>query len=334
MSKVSRLGAIATLALFPIITTSANLPKALARQPRQPTELAQSPEANDTELEIQQFIKAWGEAWSPRENAAQFSRRSLEPFYWQSEEFLAFDSTGQGQRTVIRGAQAHADMWEPFVRGFQFWTFTPDLASLNVYSQGDIAAGTTMFVDVYGTRPNGEEVQFKAHTTLLLEKQNDQWVIVHENIWGPVREDSETVQVSDEEVVRELTRKWFAGWSVGEAKFTGESLRPLYAQGDGELLVFDNFEGGVAVIKSFQDYLDTWVPVMTDFSEWAIAPEDGIKVTTSGDLATSTFTWIGKGKMQDGEPVTMRQHGTLVWQRRDGTWQIIHEHLTVGDAPR
>jgi ketosteroid isomerase-like protein len=139
---------------------------------------------------------------------------------------------------------------------------------------------------------------------------------------------------NDEATIDQLTNQWFEGWSTRDTPFTGEQLRSLYAQGDREILVFDNFNGGVVVIRSFSDYLNTWIPVMQDFSYWAIAPESEVEVKASGDLATSTFTWSGEGKLRDGTPVKMRQHGTLVWQRRAGQWQIVHEHLTVGDVPR
>lgn len=73
---------------------------------------------------------------------------------------------------------------------------------------------------------------------------------------------------------------------------------------------------------------------MQGFSYWAIEPEGDIAVTVSGDLAVSTFTWLGTGRLHDGEQVKMRQHGTLIWRCRAGIWQIVHEHLTVGEPPK
>lgn len=327
IAAASAIGAIAldmspgrTLAQEPAVTPSASV-----------QHLAQTP----LEQEIQQFIAAWGDAWSPMEHAPQFSRDRLTPFYWQSLDFLAFDSTAAGQPTVIQGAEAHAETWELFVRGFQFWTFTPVMDSLIVYPQSDRAVGVALFADNYGIRPNGDELHLRVHATLLLEKQNEQWIIVHENLWGPVREAEATtaVQPNDEATIRNLTERWFAAWSPGAAEFTGEALRSLYAQGEGEILVFDDFGGSVVEITSFQDYLDTWVPVMADFATWTITPEDEIEVTVGERLAISSFTWIGTGRLNSGESVHMRQHGTLVWQRRGENWKIIHEHLTVGEPP-
>jgi ketosteroid isomerase-like protein len=150
-----------------------------------------SNKALDTDLvkiEVLEFINAWGEAWSPKENAAQFTRASFAPFYLQSDELLAFDFTDAESRTVFKGVQIHHDTWEAFVRDYNYWTFAPVAKSIRVYSQSDSAAGVTLYVDNHGKKPDGTEFKARAHATLLLEKQNSNWVIVHENIWGPVNE--------------------------------------------------------------------------------------------------------------------------------------------------
>jgi len=105
-------------------------------------------------------------------------------------------------------------------------------------------------------------------------------------------------QPNDEATIRNLAEQWFAAWSPGAAEFTGEALRSLYAQGEGEILVFDDFGGSVVEITSFQDHLDTWVPVMADFATWTITPEDKIEVTVGERLAISSFTWIGTDRLK------------------------------------
>ena len=146
--------------------------------------------ANSTqvETEIRQFIDDWGEAWSPEDNAPQYSRESLVPFYLQSEELLAFDFTDAESTTVYRGVENHHSTWEAFVRDYDYWTFTPVTESVQIYPQSANAAAATLLVDIYGRKPDATEFQANAHATLLLEKRDGNWVIVHENIWGPVNE--------------------------------------------------------------------------------------------------------------------------------------------------
>ena len=145
-------------------------------------------DSSKVETEIFEFIDNWGEAWSPKENATEFTRASIEPFYLQSEELLGFDFTDAESRTVFKGVQIHHDTWEAFVRDYDYWTFTPVTESIRVYPQSEDAAAVTLYVNNYGKKSDGTEFNARAHATLLLEKRNGNWVIVHENIWGPVNE--------------------------------------------------------------------------------------------------------------------------------------------------
>lgn len=145
-------------------------------------------DSTQVETEILEFIDNWGQAWSPKENAAQFTRASFAPFYLQSDELLGFDFTDAESRTVFKGAQIHHDTWEAFVRDYDYWTFTPVKESIRVYPQSENAAAATLYVDNYGRKADGTEFNARAHATLLLEKRDGNWVIVHENIWGPVNE--------------------------------------------------------------------------------------------------------------------------------------------------
>ena len=143
---------------------------------------------NSVKTEVNAFIDAWGKAWSPKENAAEFTRASFAPFYLQSEELLAFDFTDAESQTVFKGVQIHHDTWSAFVRNYDYWTFTPVTESIRVYPQSNNAAAVTLYVDNYGKKPDKTEFAARAHATLILEKHDGNWVIVHENIWGPVKE--------------------------------------------------------------------------------------------------------------------------------------------------
>lgn len=145
-------------------------------------------ETNNKSISINQFLFDWGNAWSPKENARNFEKASIRPFYLQSEKFLAFDFTDDKKKSVIKGAEAHHNFWEPFMRQFKFWTFTPDLNSLKVHSLSKNNASVSLYVDNFGILPDGTKIQAKAHATLILAKKDGNWKIVHENIWGPVND--------------------------------------------------------------------------------------------------------------------------------------------------
>ena len=73
--------------------------------------------------------------------------------------------------------------------------------------------------------------------------------------------------------------------------------------------------------QAVQQWFDTWDgPIRYETED--------LKITVSGDLAFSTglFRMIGD---QNGEHVDMWFRRTLVFQRMDGEWKIVHDHESV-----
>ena len=130
--------------------------------------------------------------------------------------------------------------------------------------------------------------------------------------------------------IRELTEQWRKIWSPKDRPFTGKGFENIFAVGENEIQVFDNFDNSVVVLHSLTEYLDTWIPVMQNFGYWSIQLEDNLQISVDGDLAVTTFSWIGGGKTKDGQEVKARQYGTHTWKRLNDEWRLVHEHLTVG----
>ena len=136
----------------------------------------------------------------------------------------------------------------------------------------------------------------------------------------------------DRQQIQQLTQQWVNLWSPKDKPFTGEGFEQIFATGENEILVFDNFDGSVVVLHSLQEYLNTWVPVMQQFSFWEIAIEDNLTILLEGNLATTTFSFAGGGRSKDGTVYKLRQYGTHIWKRINLQWRLVHEHLTVGDS--
>ena len=141
----------------------------------------------------------------------------------------------------------------------------------------------------------------------------------------------ETMTQQDYEQIQHLTQQWVNLWSPREQVFTGQGFEQIFAAGENEILVFDNFDGSVVVLRSLQAYLDTWVPVMQQFRFWEIAIDNNLEISIDGDLATTTFSFSGGGYSQDGQQYTLNQYGTHIWKRIDRQWRLVHEHLTVAN---
>ena len=133
-----------------------------------------------------------------------------------------------------------------------------------------------------------------------------------------------------EGAIEKLTKRWINGWSPGAKTFDASSLQSLYAQGDGAILVYDDIGEEVAVIRSWSEYAGRWQPFMQQFAYWSIQPEGEIEITAaSKDMAVSNFVWVGEARYQNGSEITPKQYATLVWQKQNGNWVIVHEHLTA-----
>jgi quinol monooxygenase YgiN/ketosteroid isomerase-like protein len=136
----------------------------------------------------------------------------------------------------------------------------------------------------------------------------------------------------DRQQIRQLTQQWINLWSPKDKPFTGEGFEQIFATDENEILVFDNFDDSVVVLHSLQSYLSTWVPVMQQFAYWEIAIEDNLEISVNGDLAVTTFSFVGGGQNKDGQNYKLRQYGTHAWKRMSNRWRLVHEHLTVGNS--
>lgn len=135
-------------------------------------------------------------------------------------------------------------------------------------------------------------------------------------------------QATDAEV-RTQVERWFDVWDTGTEPIDWERFRPLFMPGENAILVVDDFGGGVTTIRSYDEYVETWAPVMRDgFRSWSIRPAGEIEVRTGRDLAVANFVLEAAGTTSEGERVTPRQRGTLTFARdSEGVWRIVQEQL-------
>ncbi|MEM8772258.1 MAG: nuclear transport factor 2 family protein [Pseudomonadota bacterium] len=138
--------------------------------------------------------------------------------------------------------------------------------------------------------------------------------------------------------IRAKTERWFALWSPGGAPIDWEAFRPLYMEGEGAILVIDDFGDTVTTITSIDDYIATWKPVMAaGFQSWSIAPGEPIAYRISDTLAVASFLLIGDGLTTDGNRIAPRQRGSLIFQKNKADdWRIVEERLTTlpQEAPK
>ena len=145
-------------------------------------------QAEGPEERVRRTLLAWGQAWTPGDHAEGFELGPLfDRFY--AEDVLAFDTSDQAQRTVIRGRDAFLATWEPFVRSWDRWAFNVLPESIEVHVVDAATAWATLYVDNFGLAHDGTEFHGPAQGTVILHRDPaGAWRIVHEHISLPRRD--------------------------------------------------------------------------------------------------------------------------------------------------
>ncbi|MEM9761418.1 MAG: nuclear transport factor 2 family protein [Pseudomonadota bacterium] len=117
-----------------------------------------------------------------------------------------------------------------------------------------------------------------------------------------------------------------ASWRTSpEAPFDLDAVSHLYAQDE----TFSSFDFGRP-----PDGFQSWAPADAYYRKffavpkvWRLEPNDDLRVHIRGDFAWSIVSLTGGGEMPDGRPIAMPEaRVTLILERRDGDWLIVHEH--------
>ena len=133
----------------------------------------------------------------------------------------------------------------------------------------------------------------------------------------------------------DIVRRWFAGWSPGDAPWNGDAFRSVFRPGSGAVQIVDDMGGEVVTLDSVDAHIETWTPFMAPFKHWSIAPVGPVRTHVADDLAVVTFTFEADGKDAAGRPLLPKpgQHGTLVLERTAEGRRVIRDHLTTVTQP-
>jgi len=65
------------------------------------------------------------------------------------------------------------------------------------------------------------------------------------------------------------------------------------------------------------------------FKDMKLALNDDLAVHRAGNLAWATTTWKLDGHLKDGKDVHLEGRTTLLLEKQNGKWVIVHEHYSV-----
>jgi len=135
---------------------------------------------------------------------------------------------------------------------------------------------------------------------------------------------------STEQLILEQVRQWESAWDLDRETFSMKRFGDLYVQ-DETLLAYDLTSPQTpSIIRGYQQYTAVWEPFMRAFSSWNIKINDDLNIRTSDRIAFATFTWKIWGTAKaDNQQITGELHATLIFEKLDGKWKIVHEHIST-----
>jgi ketosteroid isomerase-like protein len=133
---------------------------------------------------------------------------------------------------------------------------------------------------------------------------------------------------NDSELLKQGIVQWSQGWSTGDDLFTMNRVDDRYGRTD-RFLEFDTLSPASTVTQSYQSFQDLWEPTMQASTNAKTQLDDNIRVTTDGKMGLTTFTFQTEyTDRKSGKKYAEHAHASMIWEKQDGRWVIIHEHVS------
>ncbi|WP_328852318.1 SgcJ/EcaC family oxidoreductase [Micromonospora globbae] len=265
------------------------------------------------EEQIRTLIERWAEAVHGGDLAGVLADHA--------EDIVMFDVPPPYEG--VRGLDAYRETWLPFFR-WQAGGASFEIESLEVTAGDDVAFAYALLR--CGTDQDlADDPQNRLRLTLGLRKRDGRWVVTHEHHSFPLAGPAATADGDHaaEQDLRLLHERWFDSTAakdldglmaaIADDVVSYEHEQPL--RYDGVQAVREVCEAGLAASG---DGTVTWrVPDLT--------------ILVDGDLAVA---W-GLNHMRVTGPPTVESwsRGTRVFQRRNGAWLMVHQHLSYPYDP-
>jgi len=138
----------------------------------------------------------------------------------------------------------------------------------------------------------------------------------------PPKDDTPVLPLTDEVAVDNTITEMLGAWQIGDV----EMLRKFYA--DNVLVVSGLWEppiiGVDKYIQAYQRQRERVQGVQLNRSNTFLRVQ--------GNVAWAVYQWVFTGVV-DGQAAGYHGHTTLVFEKRNGKWQIITNHTSYADPP-
>ncbi|GAA3955015.1 hypothetical protein GCM10023085_41830 [Actinomadura viridis] len=216
----------------------------------------------------------------------------------------------------VRGLGAYRETWPPFFR-WQAQGASFEIESLEV-TAGDGVAFAHALLRCGTEEDFAGDPDNRLRLTLGLRKEDGRWVVAHEHHSFPITGDG-----GAEREVREVHRRWFDATAA-------KDLDGLMAPIADDIVSYEHetplqYEGVDAVRELCARNLNAPVTVSLDVPD--------LRVAVRGDLAVAWGLNRVQATFPDGTTSDHWSRGTRVFERRNGAWMMIHQHLSVPFDP-
>jgi uncharacterized protein (TIGR02246 family) len=214
----------------------------------------------------------------------------------------------------VRGLAAYRESWP----GFFEWQASGalfEVVELDVTAGTDVAFAHALLR--CGTPEQFDRVpEARLRLTVGLRKEGDRWVVTHEH--HSFADVSQIPEVSEQEV-----RAVHDAWSVGTA---ANDLAALMSHIAPDVVSYEH--------AGAMEYVGSDAVREVCAAGLAAAPDGvemetpGLTVRVGGDLAVSWGIDRIRIAERDGAPTEVEARGTRVFERREGEWLMVHQHLS------
>ena len=126
---------------------------------------------------------------------------------------------------------------------------------------------------------------------------------------------------TDAQDVRATILKSAAGWST----LNPDNNDPIYTSSDRAVF----FDVAPMQYVGWAAYKEGFRKGFAGFKDMKLALNDDLAVHRAGNLAWATTTWKLDGHLKDGKDVHLEGRTTLLLEKQNGKWVIVHEHYSV-----
>ncbi|MEM9509690.1 MAG: nuclear transport factor 2 family protein [Cyanobacteria bacterium P01_E01_bin.35] len=131
-----------------------------------------------------------------------------------------------------------------------------------------------------------------------------------------------TANIQEKYEFQQLIEQTHAAWN----SHNSDALSEFYDK-DADLIFYDalpmQYQGWNNYKQGIQENLFDKMP------KFILSANDDLHLTLRDDLAWTTFTWHLSAELNDGTPIETDGRQTDIWEKSNGEWEIVHEHISA-----